>query len=531
MKPIEDPEIRGLIPPLSEAELRQLEASLVAEGCRDALVVWEEQNILLDGYHRKTICERLGIPYETKPMAFAERWEALEWVIRNQLGRRNLTLYARVLLALELEPVFAAQAKANQGTRTDLSTDPSKSPRAITPIDTRAEVAKAAGVSPATVDQVKLIEKWVEPEVKAMLLAGEVRIGGVYEAYQDIIREALLLQAEEAGEGSPIDDPGPGEPPDDPVTRTGDLWILGEHRLLCGDSGSTEDLDRLLAGAPIHLVNMDPPYGVRVEPRSNNAIAAGLSSFRQTHHQKFDLARHPSKAKPTGRMRPKDRPLINDHVSPEEYARLLRAWFGNAARVLLPGGSFYIWGGYSNCGDYPPALVECGLEFHQAIIWDKEWPVLTRGKDFLGAHEWCFYGWKEGAAHQFFGRRRVTERSATDLWHIKKMAPKPMGHLTPKPVELAMRAILYSSRTGENVLDLFGGGGFTLIAAEKTGRKAFLMEIDEPYCDVIVERWLGVPGKEAVLDGTGQTFAQVAAERGFERCNEPDRPAWVRTAV
>ena len=279
------------------------------------------------------------------------------------------------------------------------------------------------------------------------------------------------------------------EPPDEPVTKPGDLWILGEHRLLCGDSGNPEHVDRLLAGAKIHLVNTDPPYNVKVEPRSNNAIAAGNSSFTNYHHQQLDLARHPEKSKPTHRkMRAKDRPLENDFVSDEEFDRLLAAWFGNIARVLVPGRAAYIWGGYANCANYPAALKAAGLYFSQAIIWDKEHPVLTR-KDFMGAHEWCFYCWKEGAAHQFLG-----PNNATDLWHVKKINPNKMVHLTEKPVELAVRAMQYSSRAGENVLDLFGGSGSTLIAAEQTGRKAFLMELDAAYCDVIVQRFESFTG-------------------------------------
>jgi hypothetical protein len=169
------------------------------------------------------------------------------------------------------------------------------------------------------------------------------------------------------------------EPPDEPTTQPGDLWLLGKHRLLCGDSGKPEDVDRLLDGAKIHLVNTDPPYNVRVEPRSNNAIAAGLSSFQGTqHHQALDLARHPEKAQPTDRkLRAKDRPLANDFVSEADFDRLLHAWFGNIARVLLPGRVFYIWGGYANVGNYPPVLKAVGLYFSQAIIWVKEHPVLT----------------------------------------------------------------------------------------------------------------------------------------------------------
>ncbi len=321
------------------------------------------------------------------------------------------------------------------------------------------------------------------------------------------------------------------EPPDAAVTQPGDLWVLGNHRLLCGDSASAADVDRLLEGAAIHLVNTDPPYNVKVEPRSNNAIAAGLSSFthdaaakklragqgnasfdvarqaRQSgaktgikHHQKLDVQRHPGKAKGTHKkLRAKDRPLENDFVSDEEFDRLLHAWFGNIARVLLPGRSAYIWGGYANCANYPPAMKAAGLYFSQAIIWDKEHPVLTR-KDFMGAHEWCFYSWKEGAAHVFLGPNNVP-----DLWHVKKITPTKMEHLTAKPAELAVRAIQYSSRVGENVLDLFGGSGSTLIAAEQTGRHAYLMEIDPLYADVIVDRFQRFTGVAGVLERTGES--------------------------
>jgi ParB-like chromosome segregation protein Spo0J len=196
-----------------------------------------------------------------------------------------------------------------------------------------------------------------------------------------------LLQSDPAG-GLTDPDAVP-EPPDEATTQPGDLWLLGEHRLLCGDSSKPEDVDRLLDGAAIHLVNTDPPYNVKVEPRSNNAIAAGLSSFSATHHQKLDVTRHPGKAQgTTKKLRPKDRPLANDFVSDEAFAQLLHDWFGNLARVLLPGRGFYIWGGYANCANYPPALKASGLYFSQSIIWDKQHPVLTR-KDFMGAHEWC----------------------------------------------------------------------------------------------------------------------------------------------
>jgi DNA modification methylase len=283
------------------------------------------------------------------------------------------------------------------------------------------------------------------------------------------------------------------DPPDEPITCEGDLWLLGPHRLLCGDAGKIEDVDRLLDGTTIHLVHSDPPYNVRVEPRSNNAIAAGLSSFAGTgHHQSLDVARHPDKAKPTGKkLRARDRPLTNDYLSEDEFNGRLRAWFGNMARVLRPGGPFFVWGGYANLGNFPPVLKACGLYFSQAIVWNKLHPVLTR-KDFMGCFELAFYGWREGAGHQFYG-----PSNAQDLWEVKKVNPQNMQHLTEKPVDLAVRAIQYSSRAGEYVLDLFAGSGSTLIAAEQTGRRAFLMEIDPLYCDVIIRRWENFTGGKA----------------------------------
>jgi tRNA A-37 threonylcarbamoyl transferase component Bud32 len=149
---------------------------------------------------------------------------------------------------------------------------------------------------------------------------------------------------------------------------------------------SPVDVDCLLDGAAIHLVNTDPPYGVRVEPRSNNAIAAGLSSFQgTTHPQQFDVERHPEKANPTAKkLRAKDRPLANDFLDDDEFDRLLHAWFGNLARVLLPGRGFYIWGGYANVGNYPPVLKATGhsrrisLALDRMVYIDLRYPNLVR---------------------------------------------------------------------------------------------------------------------------------------------------------
>jgi DNA modification methylase len=310
-------------------------------------------------------------------------------------------------------------------------------------------------------------------------------------AFDEVELGKLISEAQGIQEGLTDPDSIP-EPPDAATTKRGDIWILGNHRLMCGDSSSEEDLDKLLNGATIDLLNMDPPYNVRLEPRSNNAIAAGKSSFKPTHHQQMDAARRKGDIKPTQKkLRPKDRPLANDFVTEEEFDRLLLAWFSNASRVMRPGASGYVWGGYANLANYPAPLKAAGLYFSQCIVWNKLHPVLTR-KDYLNSYEICFYAWKEGAGHRYYG-----PTNACDIWDIKKVPASSTVHLTEKPVELAVRAIQYSSKPGQNVLDLFGGSGSTLIGCEQTGRHAFLMELDELYVDVIVKRWEEFTGEKA----------------------------------
>lgn len=324
-------------------------------------------------------------------------------------------------------------------------------------------------------------------------------------------------------------------PPDEPRTKSGDLWVLGSHRLFCGDSSKWADVERLLGGATCQLAHTDPPYNVAVESWS---VPSG-----------------PSGGVSRGPRNPTFKPLQNDSQSPEAFAAMLQQWFGCLTQALDPGASFYVWGDYANLSKYPRALAGAGLYFSQGIIWVKEHPVLNR-KDFMGNFEMCFYGWKEGAAHRWLGPKNIQdvwqfsrggnldggkvyplgdglsvnsvtgvgfdvvpadpgvsrrslslEEGATlqfvpgvgDVWFVKKMHSSKTVHLTEKPVELAARAIRYSSRPGENVLDLFGGSGSTLIACEQLGRRGFLMELDTQYCDVIVRRWEEFSGLTAEL--------------------------------
>ena len=268
------------------------------------------------------------------------------------------------------------------------------------------------------------------------------------------------------------------EPPDEAITQPGDLWILGDHRLLCGDSSKPEDVDRLLGGD-------EDPAGQHRSAVQREGRAAQQQRHRRratvrsptTITSKLDLARHPEKAKPTHKkMRAKDRPLANDFVSDEEFDAMLHAWFGNMARVLEPGRWFYIWGGYANCGNYPPVLKASKTLLLPRRSSGTRSIRCSRARTSWARMSGVSMAGGKALAIKFFG-----PNNATDVWHVKKINPNKMVHLTEKPVELAVRAMQYSSRAGENVLDLFGGSGSTLIAAEQTGRKAFLMELDAPY--------------------------------------------------
>lgn len=280
-------------------------------------------------------------------------------------------------------------------------------------------------------------------------------------------------------------------PPSEAITKIGDVWVLGDHRLTCGDAGDLATYERLLQAPatkwkgkpPVHLVNTDPPYNVNAQSRTQEAVMAGMSSFEYYN---------PPKEQRKGRkITAKMRPLENDDLSEADYADRLDVWFGLMAQVIEPGRSFYVWGGYSNCASYAAALRKAGFYFSQAIIWVKNSPMWNR-KDFLANHEWAFYGWREGAGHSWFGPNNIP-----DVWDQKKVGNKERLHLTEKPVDLAVRAVQYSSRPGETVLDPFGGAGGTLIACQQTGRRARLIELDPIYCDVIVKRFEDFTGEKA----------------------------------
>lgn len=212
-----DPEFRALIPAPTQEELEMLEDNLKQDGCRDPLVLWD--GILIDGHNRFEICTRLGIDFKTVQQPLEDRAHATEWIIRNQFGRRNLVAFVRVKLALRLEDVIRARAKANFGQRTDL---PQISAKGLVPVETREELAKLAGVSRATVSQVKQIEAHAAPEVQAKVEAGEITINS---AFKTIEKTAPALIA------APVPESPTPAPRKLPISEARQLWNIAQNRL------------------------------------------------------------------------------------------------------------------------------------------------------------------------------------------------------------------------------------------------------------------------------------------------------------
>ena len=273
--------------------------------------------------------------------------------------------------------------------------------------------------------------------------------------FSDDELNALLTVETVEGETDPDEVP---EPPVEPITKLGDIWILGNHRLMCGDSTSIDSVNRLMGGEHANLLLTDPPYNVAYEGKTEDALT-----------------------------------IQNDSMGNESFAQFLRDAYSTADTVMKEGAVFYIWHAPSEVYNFSKAVFEVGWKLRQCLIWNKNALILGR-QDYHWKHEPCLYGWKEGAAH-YWG----SDRTQTTVLDFNK--PRRNGeHPTMKPVELFEYQIKNSSKPLDVVLDLFGGSGTTAIACEKTGRKARLMELDPKYCDVIVKRWEDFTGKKARLE-------------------------------
>ena len=273
---------------------------------------------------------------------------------------------------------------------------------------------------------------------------------------------ADLLADDGAAEGGTDEDAVPevADEQTPAISSPGDVWVLGPHRLLCGDSTQAESYERLLGDDQVDMVFTDPPYNV---------------NYANT---------------PKDRLRGKNRAILNDNLGNGFEQFLTDALSPALARC---DGAVYVAMSSSELDTLQSAFRAAGGKWSTFIIWAKNTFTLGRA-DYQRQYEPILYGWREGASRHWCG-----DRNQGDVWHIKKPHKNDL-HPTMKPVELVERAIRNSSRPGDTVLDCFGGSGTTLIAAEKTGRRARLMELDPKYADVIVRRWEDFTGKKATRE-------------------------------
>ena len=261
--------------------------------------------------------------------------------------------------------------------------------------------------------------------------------------------------------------------PDHPVSRRGDVWIMGNHRLVCGDATKAEDVGRCLAGVKPHLMVSDPPYGVAYDPSWRGKLADNPTNLA------------------TGKV-------MND-----DRADWREAW------ALFPGDVAYVWHGALHAGVVAESLEAAGFAIRSQIIWDKTRLVIGRG-DYHWAHEPAWYAVRKGKTGHWSG-----DRKQSTVWAIEHRRSET-GHGTQKPVECMKRPIDNNSSPGQAVYEPFCGSGTTIIAAEMTGRCCHAIELDPAYVDVAVKRWQAFTGGEAVLEATGEPFALVTAARQAE---------------
>ena len=283
---------------------------------------------------------------------------------------------------------------------------------------------------------------------------------------------AELMAGEETTVDGNTDEDAVPEVSETPISRPGDIWVLGEHRLLCGDSTVAESYDRLMQGEPADMVFTDPPYNVDY---ANSA---------------------------KDKMRGTDRPILNDNLGDGFYDFLLAAL---TPMLQHCAGATYIAMSSSELDTLQQAFRAAGGKWSTFIIWAKHTFTLGRA-DYQRQYEPILYGWPEGQNRHWCG-----DRDQSDVWAIKKPQKNDL-HPTMKPVELVERALRNSSRPGDTVLDPFGGSGTTVIAAEKSGRKARMIELDPKYCDVIVRRWQDFSGHQARRQADDRLFDDMAAE-------------------
>ena len=273
------------------------------------------------------------------------------------------------------------------------------------------------------------------------------------------------LDLEDEEEKEIIEDEVP-EVPEEPKAKLGDIYQLGNHRLMCGDSTKEEDVNKLVGEQKMDLLITDPPYNVE--------IVGGNHS------------ESPAERKKKGNMT-----IKNDKMDNDSFHKFLFNVFTNAYNVLKDGASFYCWYASREVVNFQTSIEESGFTVKQELIWNKNSLVMGR-QDYQWKHEPCLYGWKETNSHVWYGDRKQTTVIDWDR------PTKADLHPTMKPVGLFDYQIKNSSKAGDNILDLFGGSGTTIMACEQNNRNAYVMEFDPKYVDVIIERWENFTGQKAV---------------------------------
>lgn len=272
--------------------------------------------------------------------------------------------------------------------------------------------------------------------------------------FSDDFLQSVLV---ETTEGLTDEDAVP-DVPEEPETKPGDVWVLGRHRLMCGDSTSIDAVERLMDGRKADMWLTDPPYNVAYEGKTKDALT-----------------------------------IKNDKMDDSGFRQFLCDSYIAADAVMKPGAVFYIWHADSEGYNFRGAAKDAGWTVRQCLIWKKQTMVMGR-QDYHWRHEPCLYGWKDGAGHLW-----ATDRKQTTILEFDRPS-RSAEHPTMKPVELFEYQMLNNTKGSDAILDSFGGSGTTVIAAEKNGRDAFLMELDPKYCDVIKKRWEDFTGQKAVLE-------------------------------
>lgn len=300
-------------------------------------------------------------------------------------------------------------------------------------------------------------------ELRALMDAG---IDAGLTGFDDSELSGLLKEVSQTAPESTPDSPAA------PVSQTGDIWICGDHRVMCGDCTKPEDVAALLAGAQPHLMVTDPPYGVSYDPKWRAKAGVNKSV------KKMGV-------------------VMNDDIAD---------WTG--AWALFPGHVCYIWHGGLHSAEVQASIERVGFRVRSQIIWSKDRMVLGRG-DYHWQHEPCWYAVLDGKRGLWGGGR-----SQTTIWSIPSRDDDGHGHSTQKPVECMRRPMVNNSEPGDFVYDPFLGSGTSMIAAQMEARKSLGMEIHPPYVDVSVMRWQEFANGDATLEQTGETLQEVTARRG-----------------